>query len=189
MKKARVAAGLGGNGDGSDRLGQLDAVELDGVRVVALVLVLAVALVEDVVDLVDQEVDGLVHLLGLGRAVDVGPAHFDVGLGDELVRDVMLAVALQFNADPDDVRLVSEKSLGFLLHVVLEGGGELEVDTGHNHIVGFIGMVHGFSFGWTNAKGAEGEEAPRTVWGCSYSAGRREDRARRHWEQTLHLTG
>ena len=145
----------------SDRFRQLHAVEFDRVGVVALVLVLAVALVDHVVDLVHQQVDGFVHLLGVGRAVDVRPAKLDMGLGDELVGDVMLAIALQFDADPHDVSLVPEKSLRLLLHVVLQGGGELEVDTGHNDFVGFVVVVHGFSFGLTDTKGAEREQSPR----------------------------
>ena len=125
-------------GPGLDGLRKFDALKLDRVRVVALVLVLAVALVEDVVDLVDEQVDGLVHLLGLGGAVDVGAADFHLGLGDKLVGVVVLAIALEFNADPHDVGFVTKQSLHLLLNVIFQGLREVEMNAGHNNFVGTI---------------------------------------------------
>jgi hypothetical protein len=60
----------------------------------------------------------------------------------------MLAVALEFDPDPHDVRLVTKQSLHLFLHVIFEGRREVEVDTGHNDFVGTIGCVHGLSFGF-----------------------------------------
>ena len=99
---------------------------------------LLVAFVQHMVDLVDEQVDGFVHVLGLHGAVDIRPADFHVDLGDELVLAVMRAVALEFKANPHDVGFVAKKSLHFLLHVILKGRSQVEVDAGHDHFTGGI---------------------------------------------------
>lgn len=139
----------------SDGLGQLHVGEFDRVGVIALSLVLAVALVEDVVDLVDQQIHGFVHLLGFCRTVDVRAAELDVGLGDELVRVVVLAVTFKLDPDSHDMGLVAKQSFELILYKIFEGGSEVEMDAGHDDIVGVVVLVHGFSFGLTTQKAGE----------------------------------
>jgi hypothetical protein len=140
---------------GSDRLGQLNVRKLDWVGVIALLLLLAVALVQDVVDLVDEQVHGFVHFLGLGGAIDIGAPQLDMGLGGKFVRMVVLAVTFKLDANPHDMGLVAKQSLQLLLEITFEGWSEFEVNAGHDDLVGFIRMVHGSPWVY-DAKGVGG---------------------------------
>lgn len=109
---------------------------------IPLVLVLAMPAAQRLVDLVHEQIDRLVHFLGVCGAVDVRSANLDMGLGDKLVRALVLAIAFQLHLDAYDVFLVSEQSLGLLNHVILERRGQFEMNAGNNHLVSAIRIIH-----------------------------------------------
>jgi hypothetical protein len=146
---------------GSDGLGQLNVGKFDRVGMITLLLLLAVALVQDVVDLVDEQVHGFVHFLRLGGAIDIGTSQLDMGFRDKFMLMVVLSVTFKLDANPHDMGLVAEQSLQLLLHIAFEGRSEFEMNAGHDDLVGYIRMVHGSPWVY-DAKGA-GESASSAV--------------------------
>jgi len=112
------------------------------------------ALGEHAVELVHQEVDGLVAFVGGDGCVHVGAVDDDVALGGEAVVDVLLHVALEFDANSDDALLVAEEAFGLVMHELLQRRGEFEVDAGYDDVVG---LVHDFFGIWVylGQKGCE----------------------------------
>lgn len=91
-----------------DGFGQVDAVEFDRVRVVALGLHVRVPVAEHPIELVDDQVDGLVAVLGLGGGIDVGSVDSDVRFGDKFMIHVVLGVAFEFDPDAQDALVVAK---------------------------------------------------------------------------------
>ena len=140
--RAAVAA-LSPDGPGSDRLRKGDP-ELDGVRVLPLDLVPAGAPAEHPVELLDEDRDGLVALVGLDDRVHRGLVDQDVPLRLEPSRHVYLGIEFQLDPQADDAVLVSEQSVGFLCDEGLDGGSEVEMNAGHDQFTtgGFIHGMH-----------------------------------------------
>ena len=112
------------------------------------------ALGEHAVEFVHQEIDGLVALVGGDRGVHVGAVDDDVALGGEAMLDVLLGVALEFDADADDALLMAEESLSLVVHELFQRRSEFEVDAGYDDVVG---LVHDFFGIWVylGQKGCE----------------------------------
>lgn len=127
---------------------------------VALFLLLAMALVEYVVNFVDQQVDGFMHLLGFRRAIDVWATKLNMGLGDKFVGMVVLAVTFKLYPDSHDMSLVTERSLHFIQDVGFQRRGEIKMNASHDDFVGVIALVHCFLWldcvegpGWSGIPG------------------------------------
>jgi uncharacterized protein len=112
------------------------------------------ALGEHAVKLVHEEVDGLVALVGGDGGVHVGTVDDDVALGGEAVVDVLLRVALEFNAEADDALFVAEEAFRLVAHELFQRRGEIEVDAGYDDVVG---AIHDFCGIWVylGQKGCE----------------------------------
>ncbi len=112
------------------------------------------ALGEHAVELVHQEIDGLVAFVGGDGGVHVGAVDDDVALGGEAMLDVLLHVALEFDANADDALLMAEEAFGLVMHELLQRRGEFEVDAGYDDVVG---LVHDFFGIWVylGQKGCE----------------------------------
>ena len=112
------------------------------------------ALGEHAVELVHQEVDGLVALVGGDGGVHVGAVDDDMAFGGEAVFDVLLRVALEFDTEANDSLLVAEEALGLVVHKLFQRRGEIEVDTGYDDVVG---AIHDFCGIWVylGQKGCE----------------------------------
>lgn len=110
----------------------------------ALGLLELVALGEHAVELIDEEIDGLVAFVGGNRGVEVGTVHGDVALGGEAVGDRLLGVALKLHAHTDYALVVTEKAVGFVMNKLLQGGSEFEVDAGYDQVV----VIHDFFWIW-----------------------------------------
>lgn len=110
---------------------------------------------EHAVELVHQEGDGFVALVGGDGGVHVGAVDGDVAFGGKAVGDVLLVVAFEFDAQADDAFLMAEEAIGFVVHELLQGGGEFEVDAGYDEVVG---VIHDFVWIWVylGQRGCEG---------------------------------
>ena len=73
----------------SDRFRQIYAVELNSMGVVALSLGMAVSLAQDAVELVDEEIDGLVAVVALRRGIDIRSVNNNMSLRHKLVVNVV----------------------------------------------------------------------------------------------------
>lgn len=112
------------------------------------------ALGEHAVELVHQEVDGLVAVVGGDGGVHVGAIDDNVAFGGEAVFDVLLHVAFELNAEADDALLVAEEAIGLVVHELFQRRGEIEVDAGYDDVVG---AIHDFCGIWVylGQKGCE----------------------------------
>jgi len=109
-----------------NRLGQRHA-ELDRAQLVAPHLVELGALGEHPVQLVRQERHRLVALVRLDGDIDRGPVYREVPLGLETRGKFLPQVALEFHSQAQDVLLMPEQSLGFLVNKRFQGRCEFEV--------------------------------------------------------------
>lgn len=90
----------------------------------ALGLFELVALGDHAVELIDEEIHGLVAFVGGNGGVEVGTVHGDVALGGEAVGDRLFGVALKLHAHADDTLIVTEQSVGFVVNKLLQGRSE-----------------------------------------------------------------
>lgn len=102
------------------------------------------AALEEAVEFVDQEVDGLVGVFRGDAREEVGAANFDMAFGDEYGAT---AGCIVFEVDPDavDSGLVAEEAFGFAAEAVAKGVGEGEVDTAKKDLragVRGVGVSH-----------------------------------------------
>ena len=112
------------------------------------------ALGEHAVEFVDEERDGLVALVGGDGGIHVGAVDGDVAFGGEAVGDVLLGVALKFDAEANDALLMAKEPVSLLVDELLKGGSEFEVDSGYDEVVG---VIHDFGGIWVylGQKGCE----------------------------------
>lgn len=106
-----------------------------GVDLVAAHLVEVVPLAEHAIEFVDKQGHGFVAFVGLHGRVHVRTLDFNVAFGFEPVGDVLIAIALEFHADPDDAVLVSKQSLRFLTNEKLKRRCEFKVNAGDDDFV------------------------------------------------------
>jgi uncharacterized protein len=123
--------------------GSGDLAELAAAGLVAAGLRELGAADEHAVELIDQEGDGLVALVGGDGGVHVGPVDGDVAFGGEAVGDILLRVALELHPEADDALLVPEEAFRLVLDELLQGRGELEVDAGYDQVVGVVHFIGG----------------------------------------------
>lgn len=112
------------------------------------------ALGEHAIQLVHEEVDRLVALVGGDGCVHVGAVDGDVAFRGEAMGDVLLGVALKFDAEADDALFMTEEAGGLVVHELFQRRGEFEVDAGYDDVVG---VVHDFFWIWVylGQKGCE----------------------------------
>ena len=77
------------------------------------------ALGEHAVELVHEEGDGFVALVGGNGSVHVRAVDGDVAFGGEAMGDVLLGVALELYAQADDAFLVAEEPVNLFMHELL----------------------------------------------------------------------
>jgi hypothetical protein len=128
------------------RLAQGGDVDVTGGRNAAFDLKVAGTTPEHAIEFIDQQRHGFVALIGGDGRVHVGAMDGDMAFGRETFVDGLAWVAFQFHAEANDALLVTKQSLRFLDHELLEGRGEVEVDTGHDYIVWMAIIIHGFGF-------------------------------------------
>ncbi len=100
---------------------------------------------EVAVELVDQQVDRLVGVLGGDGREHVGAADLDVAFGDEHGASAG-GVVFEIDADAIDSRFVPEQAFGLASQGVAQGVGEGEVDTAKKDLrAGVVGtgVSHG----------------------------------------------
>jgi uncharacterized protein len=111
------------------------------------------ATTEHAVELVNEEGDGLVALIFGDRGVHVGAVDGYVAFGGEAMGDVLFRVAFELDAEADYALFMTEEADRFLLHELLEGRREVEVDAGHDDIITDVFSVHSsFLSGFTLAR-------------------------------------
>jgi hypothetical protein len=133
---------------GLHRLGQF-GVEFDGVRMIALHLVEAVAPFQHAIEFVHEERDGFVAFVGGDGGVEVGSLDAHMAFGDEAVIHGLFGVTFQLHADANNAFLVSKQSIHFFTDERFEGGSEFEVNTGNDQFVLVVLSVHDhFVFGF-----------------------------------------
>ncbi len=120
-KKPAGVAGFAGRSGREKRAEELHrfrqfGIEFDGVRVVALDLVEAVAAFEHAVEFVDQERDGLVAFVGGDGGIEIGTVDADMPFGDEASVHGLFSVTFQLHSDSNYSFLVSKQSLHFFTH-------------------------------------------------------------------------
>jgi hypothetical protein len=109
--------------------------ELDVVGVVALDLEEAGAAAEFAVEFVDEEVDGLVKVVGGDGDDEFGAVEDDVAFGEEFAGVVLGGGVFEFDAEAVEAGFVFKEAFHFGVDGVLEGVGEFEVDAGQDEIV------------------------------------------------------
>ncbi len=112
-----------------------------------------VALGEHAVELVHEEVHGLVALVAGDGGVEVGAVDGNVSLGGEAMGDGLFGVALQFHPHADDAFLVAEETVRLVVDELLQRGCEIEVNAGYDQVV----VIHDFFGIWVylGQKGCE----------------------------------
>jgi hypothetical protein len=105
------------------------------VRVVDFFFSMIGALAEEAIELVDEEIDGLVRIFARGCSVEVRAADFDFRFGHEASVHVGRFVVFDIEAQPDDMVFVSEQPGGFFRDGVSESVREFEVDPADNQAV------------------------------------------------------
>ena len=92
------------------------------------------------VQLVHEQIDGLVQVVGFHGTLDIRPVDGKVAFGDEGRLLITGVIVTQLHIETDDALIVIKEAAHFVRHVVLETGGEVDVVTRDND-----GVVHVFS--------------------------------------------
>ena len=129
---------------GSDGLRQLHLVQINGVRMVPLVLELTGATAKQTVEFVDEQVDGLVAVISVDACIHVRATDFNMALGREAFTGNLLGVTFELHPYAHDTFLVSKQSLDLLLNERLHSRGKFKMNARDDHFVRWMGVVHGF---------------------------------------------
>lgn len=95
-------------------------------------LIQAMAAAKLAVDLIDQNIDGFVEVVGLLPDHDVRPRQLQPDLGPEFATVVAAAGVDEFDEHADDPRVVAQQSFDLGAHRFLQGVGEVHMDSRHD---------------------------------------------------------
>lgn len=91
-----------------------------------------VAPLQHAIEFVDQHGNCLVTLVRLHGGIHIRALDLNVAFGGELDADRGVAIALQFDAHPDDALLVTKQSVGFLADERLQRRRQFKMDAGYD---------------------------------------------------------
>ena len=95
-------------------------------------LIQAMAAAKLAVDFIDQNIDGLIQVVGLFPDDDVRARQFQPDLSPEFATVVATAGVDEFDVHADDPRVVAQQLLCLGAHRFLQGVGEVHMDPGHD---------------------------------------------------------
>lgn len=98
------------------------------------------ALGKHAVELIHEERHGLVALLRRYGSVHIRAMDFDVSLGGKTMSDILFRVAFQLHPQAHDTFFMTKQSIYFVVHELLQRGGEIQVDAGDDEVV--CALIH-----------------------------------------------
>ena len=99
---------------------------------IPFLLIQAMAAAKLAIDLIDQNIDGLIQVVRLLPDDDVRAGNLQPDLGPEFATMIAAAGVDEFDVHADDPRVVAQQSFDLGAHRFLQGVGEVQMDPGHD---------------------------------------------------------